>query len=272
MTRNPIRLTAAIIALNEARRLPALLEQLDWVDEVVVVDGGSTDDTTSVARAAGARVLSRRFDHFAAQRNYALEACRGDWVLAIDADECPTEAFADEVRRRLRSSRHAAYRVPISSRIFGQRFRFSGTQDDRPVRLVRRHSARWEGVVHESVGVSGTVGQFEHGLTHNTLEDLATFRAKMNRYTSLAADRRVAEGMHPRLRDLVVAAPRETFRRLIWKHGWLDGPRGWAFCLLSGISEYVLARRHRQLWNERMTTQAMLPTPHVGRDAMGVDA
>jgi glycosyltransferase involved in cell wall biosynthesis len=240
--------SAAIIALDEERHLPALLPRLAWTDEIVVVDGGSHDATVNIAREFGCRVEVRQFDNFARQRNRALELASGDWVLSIDADERPVAGFAAEVRRRLSHSPARAFRVPIRSAIFGRRFRFSGTQDDCPVRLFRRGSACWTGHVHEVLRSTGPIGRLEHWLEHETLPDLAAFLIKMNRYTTLAAQARTTAGRRPRWDDLWLAPPREALRRLIWKHGWLDGPEGWAFCLLSGLSEWMLAKKTADHW------------------------
>jgi len=243
-------LTAAIVALNEERNLPGLLGSLACVDEIVLVDGGSRDATVRIARDGGCRVATVPFDTFARQRNRAIELARGDWVLSIDADERVTPALATEIRERIARGRAAAYHLPIRSTIFGRRMRFGGTQDDRPVRLFRREAARWTGDVHEVLRVAGRIDRLRGWLEHYTLPDLASFLAKVRRYTTLEAEARVAAGRPPRKRDLWLAPPREVFRRLLWKHGYLDGPSGWAFCLLSGLSEAVLARRHRRLWEE----------------------
>lgn len=244
-------LTAALIVQNEEHQLPGLLARLGWADEIVVVDGGSRDATVEIARRSGARVAIRPFDTFAAQRNFALSLCTSDWVLSIDADERPTPRLVAEIRRRTADGRHAAYRVPIKSTIFGRRMRYAGTQDDRPVRLFRRAGACWEGDVHEVLHFAGPLGRLSNWLEHHTLPDLDQFLAKMNRYTTLAAQARVAQGRRPWPGQGCYAAVREVFRRLVWKHGILDGPMGWSFCALSGWSEWVLAQAHRRLWAER---------------------
>ena len=244
-------ITAAIITLDEEPNLRELLPALDWVDEIVVVDGGSRDATVRLARQTGCRVVSRRFDTFAAQRNHALRLCTSNWVLSIDADERPTPRLVGEIRHRITRSRASAYRVPIRSTIFGRPFRRSGTQDDCPVRLFRRRVARWAGDVHEVLRFPGRTGRLDAWLTHRTMPNLASFLVKMHRYTRLEARARLSAARPPRRRDAWIAPPREIFRRLIYKQGFLDGPAGWAFCLLSGLSEWVLAREHRRVWNEQ---------------------
>jgi len=247
MTGRPT-ITAALIALNEEHQLAELLPALDWVDEIVLVDGGSRDGTVAVAEQFGCRVAVRKFDTFAGQRDHALQLATSDWVLSVDADERPTPPMVAEVRRRIAEGRKSAFRVPIRSWIFGHPMRWSGTQDDRPVRLFRRDAARWQGEVHERLHVVGCVGRLRHGLTHRTMPSLASFLTKMHRYTRLEAEGRLAVGRAPRWRDRWIAPPREFLRRLIYKQGFLDGRPGWAFCALSGLSEWVLAQEHRRLW------------------------
>jgi|GEM_PF-68312 len=244
-------ISVAMIVLDEAPRLRALLPQLAWADEIVLTDGGSRDETVAIGKQHGCRITSRRFDNFAAQRNFTLSQCRCDWVLSLDADERLTPALVEEMREKTRGSDFNAYRVRIRSSIFGHPMRFAGTQNDTPIRLVRRDNARWVGHVHEQLEVPGNLGQLDHFLQHTTLPDLSAFLTKMHRYTRLEAERRVAEGVIP-IRGSAWREPvREVFRRLIWKHGWLDGPYGWAFCLLSGLSAWVAADRHAKLWRLR---------------------
>lgn len=244
-------LSVAIIAQNEAQNLAKLLPSLNWADETIVVDGGSRDGTVAMARRQGCRVIERRFDHFAAQRNCALQHAHGDWVLMLDADERPTERFVRELQRRIGNESATAYRVPIRSRIFGRAMRYAGTQDDRPIRLVQRDRAHWNGDVHEVCLVRGRVANFSAGFEHCTLPDVSAFFAKMHCYTALAARARVGLGVPPHPLEPWLGPPRELFRRLVWKLGVLDGPAGWAFCGLSALSVWVGAREHRRQWKLR---------------------
>jgi glycosyltransferase involved in cell wall biosynthesis len=250
--RNP-RISALIVARDEAENLPGCLESLAWADEtVVVVDAASTDQTEILARKLANRVLVRTFDDFAAQRNAALALATGDWVFAVDADERATPELAVEIRRTLSdpSIHHAGYLIPIRSVVLGRSFRHSGTQHDRPLRLFRRDLGRWVGKVHETVDLRGTAGEMFGYLTHRTIPDMKTFLRKIDHYTSLEALQSHREGRPFRTIDLTIR-PVWTFVKLyLGKQGFRDGLEGLAFCAMSGLS---VAVRH---WKLRELIQA----------------
>ncbi len=235
-----------IIALNEAARLPRCLESVAWADEIVVVDGGSTDATVEVARSFGARVFIRPFDNFAAQRNYALQQTRAEWVLSLDADEVVTPGLKAEICRVVRSpAPFPGYRVPIHSWIFGRRFRFSGTMGETKLRFFRADSARWVGAVHERVRLRGRPGSLRHPILHFSTPDVDVFVRKMRRYSALAAT--------PGAKATRVVAGAGMFVRRWVRHlGLLDGPEGLAFALLSAWEEW-----------HRTCTQAALDRDHA---------
>ena len=242
--------SALIVARDEAANLADCLAALAWADEVVVVvDAASTDATEAIARSTSANVLVRPFDDFATQRNAGLALATGDWIFAVDADERATPDLASEISKTLTNFhiRHAGYRVPIRSVVLGRRFRFSGTQHDRPLRLFRRDLGRWVGTVHETVDLAGSAGQLDHHLEHRTIPDMHTFLKKINHYTNLEAIRFHREGRPARVIDLTVR-PFWTFAKLyLGKQGFRDGVEGLAFCALSGLSVAVRHWKHREL-------------------------
>jgi glycosyltransferase involved in cell wall biosynthesis len=243
---NP-RVSALVLAREEAANLPGCLASLRWADEVVVVvDPASRDGTEKLARERADRVIVRRFDTFAAQRNAGLDAATADWVFAVDADERSSPAQAAEIRDRLRGP-EAGFRVPIRSEILGRPFAYSGTQCDRPLRLFRRDSGRWVGDVHETVELRGAVGELRTPLSHATLPDMRTFLAKLDRYTTLEALQAHREGRSPRTADWTVR-PLWTFAKLyLGRQGFRDGAEGFAFCALSGVSVAVRGWKLREL-------------------------
>ncbi|MEO6808767.1 MAG: glycosyltransferase family 2 protein, partial [Isosphaeraceae bacterium] len=180
----PPRISALILARDEAHNLAECFAALAWADErIVVVDAASMDETEAIAQRLADRVLVRRFDNFASQRNAALNLASGDWVFAVDADERATPDLASEIRQVVADSSGRAmtgYRVPIRSVILGRSFGYSGTQHDLPLRLFRRDSGHWIGAVHETVTLRGEAGTLNHALRHTTINDMKTFLKKLD--------------------------------------------------------------------------------------------
>jgi len=242
------RVSALVLARDEAVNLPACLASLDWCDErVVVVDAASQDTTETLARRLADRVVVRAFADFASQRNAALAAASGDWIFAVDADERSSREQGAEVRQAIAQGRHSGFRVPIESVVLGRAFRFSGTQHDRPLRLFRRDLGRWVGAVHETVDLNGEAGDLRHALSHRTIPDMTTFLAKIEHYTTLEARKLAGEQVRPRLGDLTLR-PIWTFAKLyLGKQGFRDGLEGLMFCALSGVSAAVRSWKLREI-------------------------
>jgi glycosyltransferase involved in cell wall biosynthesis len=244
------RLSVLIVARNEEDNLLACLASVRFADErVVIVDAASCDATFQIARDNADHVILREFDNFAQQRNAALDIASSEWVLSIDADERVTTDLAAEIRAILSdlSDLHVGYRVPIRSEILGRPFKFSGTQQDLPLRLFRREFGRWTGLVHETVEIDGPIGQLSHVLEHRTLADIRVFLTKIDHYTTLEARDQFQAGKRYRLIDLALR-PVWTFLKLyLYKQGWRDGVEGFVFCLLSGLSVLVRTWKLREL-------------------------
>jgi glycosyltransferase involved in cell wall biosynthesis len=244
------RISVLIVAKNEAYNLAECLRAASWADErVVVVDRASGDATHEIAKSMADVVIERSFDGFAGQRNCALEAATGDWVLSIDADERATPALAAEVRRLISDPANPCrgFRVPIRSVILGRPFGYSGTQHDLPLRLFRRDSGRWVGLVHETVELDGRSGTIQNALGHHTLPSVKAFLDKLDHYTTLEA--KTLAGTRSRFKTSdVTLRPLWTFFKLyVFKQGFRDGVEGFMFCALSGVSVAVRAWKVREL-------------------------
>jgi glycosyltransferase involved in cell wall biosynthesis len=244
------RLSVLIVAKNEAHNLADCLAAASWAFErIVVVDPVSRDATLEIAQQQAEVVAVRDFDDFASQRNFALSLASGDWVLSVDADERVTAPLAAEIQRIIAEPANAyhGFRVPIRSVILGRPFGFSGTQHDQPLRLFRRDSGHWTGLVHETVVLNGTVGSLQNALGHHSLPNVQVFLHKLDHYTTLEAQGLAGSERRFRMSDLALR-PIWTFLKLyVFKQGFRDGVEGFMFCALSGVSTAVRAWKHREL-------------------------
>lgn len=163
----PPRVSATVITLNEEKRVAACIESLAWADEVIVVDSGSTDRTTSIAEDLGARVHYHAWEGFSVQKNYAVSLASGDWVLHLDADERVTPELRDEIRAAVVADPPVdGYYIPRLNHWLGHPIRHSGWYPDLTMRLFRRGRARCEGISHERFVVSGTTASLRSPLLH----------------------------------------------------------------------------------------------------------
>ena len=233
------KLSALVVARNEAAQLGACLDALRFADEIVVLLDRSTDDSAAVARGAGAKVVEGAWDLEGPRRNAGYEACAGSWILEVDADERVTPALATEIAATLAAPKADYYLVPMANHIGSRLVRYGwGAYNGvaaKPV-LFRKGAKRvLGGRVHPKIELHGQRRTLENPMLHFVDRDFSDLFARLNRYTDLAAlDARDA-GRKPN----VVQA----FRRF-WSRGWKsyvarkgyrEGAYGMALALFSAL-------------------------------------
>ncbi len=236
-----MKISATIITFNEQRNIARAIESLRCCDEVVVVDSGSVDRTVEIAERLGARVVEHPWEGFAQQKNVAARAASHDWIFSIDADESLSEALEAEIWQLKKAGpRYDAYTMPRLAQYLGRWILHSGWYPDRKVRLYHRDKARWVGsYVHERVEVDGTIGHLKANLLHFTCDSLSQHLETMNRYTTLAAEQLVAEGVPIGWRQLLLDPPWTFFQTYFLKRGFLDGTEGLAIAYMAALYNFV---------------------------------
>ncbi|MFA6601159.1 MAG: glycosyltransferase family 2 protein [Candidatus Omnitrophota bacterium] len=232
--------SAVVITLNEERNIEDCLASVEWADEIVVVDGGSTDRTVEIARNAKATVYQIPFTDFSTQKNAALAKCTGDWILLIDADERVTGDLAREILQLTQShpSADTAYAVRRRTWFFGARLRYSGTQEDAPIRLFPREKVRYVQPVHEEIVTDLRVRTLEHAMDHYSTRDLEHYRRKLGQYVALEIQFMRAAGRRVRFYDCLLRPPAKFVDLYFLKLGILDGWAGFLFAVLSSWYDF----------------------------------
>ena len=203
------RISATIIARDEAQQIARAIRSLACADEVLVVDGGSVDGTAEVAERLGARVIAHPFEGFAAQKNFASAEARHDWILSLDADE-ELNAPAEQALERWKASepRAAGYCFARRARYLGRWIRHSGWYPDYKLRLFDRRRGRFEGpYVHESVAVDGPIETLPGEILHYTCDSLDEHRRRLEFYTGLAAREMFERGARARRLSRLLLPP-----------------------------------------------------------------
>jgi glycosyltransferase involved in cell wall biosynthesis len=223
------RLSATLITYNEERDLPQVLASLQGIaDEIVVVDSGSIDRTREVALRAGARVVQRTFNGFGEQKNFAASQAQHDWVLSVDADE----VLSPELRESLMEWKArtqpdcAGYKIARRTHYLGKWIRHSGWYPEYHLRLYRRDRGRFVGALHESVRADGPIGLLKGDLLHYTVRSLSEHYAKMEVFTTLAAEDLYSRGRRRWRGAMCLGAPWTLASIFLFRLGFLDGYHG----------------------------------------------
>ena len=236
-----MQISATIVTLNEEHNIARAIESLRCVDEIVVVDSGSTDRTCDVAARLGARVVSEGWRGYAAQKNFAASLAHYDWILSLDADEALTEELEAEILLlKKEGPRFPGYSMPRLAQYLGRWILHSGWYPDRKVRLYDRHRGEWVGqYVHESVRIDGTPGELGGNLQHFTCDSLSAHLRTLDRYTSLAATELRARGQQAGWSRLIFDPPWTFFRTYVLRQGFLDGIHGFVIAWMAALYTFL---------------------------------
>jgi len=237
-------LSALVVARNEAARLPGCLAALAFADEIVVVLDRTTDDSRSVAEAAGARVVEGAWAVEGDRRNAGIAACTGPWILEVDADEIVPADLAAEIRATVADSSAARHLIPVDNYIGARLVRHgwgaSFGKNAYPG-LFRKGAKTWgRERVHPSLTFAGAEGAPLRGrLIHHVDRNLSETIRRLDRYTEArAADLRERGDPDPTSRYV-----RRFFSRF-WKcyvarKGYREGGYGLVLAALAGLYPLV---------------------------------
>lgn len=268
-------LSVCVIACNEERDLGRCLDSTAWATErVVVVDARSHDATEKIAREAGARVWVRPYEGNIEQKNFALEQARGDWILALDADEAVPPALAREIQdvvagRQVPRDGFELNRVTFH---LGRWIRHGDFFPDWQLRLFRRGRARWGGVnPHGRLRVEGRTGRLQGELEHYSYRDLADQVERAQEFSRIQARALRLEGRPFRLRDLVLRPPARFLRAYLLKQGFRDGIPGLVIAAVSSFHVFLKYAKQWELARSPERAEPEMVSGKAGRAAAGAD-
>lgn len=247
-------LSALIITYNEEAHIEELLKELDFVDEIIVVDSFSTDRTPEiVAQFPKARFIQNKFIDYTSQRNFAIDCAQNPWILFLDADERLTPELKDEIMATIqRPEAKSAYLFYRTFFFEDKKLRFSGWQTDKIFRLFRKDDARYttDRLVHEKLTVDGSVGKLKHKLIHYSYTDYESYKNKMVSYGKLKAREEMLKGVHPNAFHFYIKPAYKFLYQYLIRLGVLDGKKGIIICYLNALSVGV---RYKELKRLRAT-------------------
>jgi glycosyltransferase involved in cell wall biosynthesis len=241
-------ISVIVITYNEQKNIRKCLSSIDWADEIVVVDSGSTDDTKRIASEFTRKVLDIKWEGFGMAKDFARDQATCQWILSLDADEVVTEDLKEEIQRVIASPEAVnGYHIPRRSNFLGRWIEHGGWYPDYVLRLFRKDKARFtHSAVHERVEVDGEKGHLNNALMHHTDPNFDHYLGKLNRYTSLAAEELFKKGKRAKVWDVIFRPLAVFLKMYLAKRGFLDGFLGF---ILAVSSAFHVFSKYVKLWH-----------------------
>lgn len=252
-----VPLSVVILTKNEAGRIQACLESVRWADDVLVIDDESTDETVRLAESLGARVLRRKMDVEGRHRNWANAQATHDWVLSLDADERVTPELAEEIAAILRNgAAYDTYAIPRRNYIDQRWVRYGGWYPSAQLKFFKKSVMRWEETsVHPRAFSDRPCGQLRHDLIHYSYRDLADFVEKLNRQTTLEAQKWVADKRRVTLGKALWRSVDRFVRTFVLKQGFRDGVLGFLVAWFASAYQVLSYAKYVEMYQRTGRTR-----------------
>lgn len=247
-------ISGVINTYNEAEKLLGCLESVrDWIDEIVVVDMGSTDGTLEIAQKYKAKICKHpHLDYVEPARNFGLSLSKGDWILVLDPDERIPRDLARKLQEIARDNVYDAVNISRKNIIFGRWIRHTNWWPDKHVRFFKKGKVFWSERIHQYPKVEGEVLELSAeenlAIEHLNYDSVNQFLERQNRYSEVAAENRFEEGEKFSWVGFFWKPTRVFLQRYLRHAGFLDGFSGFVLSLLASYSQ--LAEEVR-LWEKQ---------------------
>ena len=231
-----------MITYNEVNHINAVIENLRFADEIIVVDSFSTDGTLEkLEKMESVKVIQHTFKNFAEQRNFAIKQASGNWLFFMDADERLTSKSQEEILNVTQSNTEIkAFKIKRNFMFNNKKMRFSGLQTDQVLRLFKKEVAKYreDKLVHELLDYNGKYGILKHKMLHYSFSDYKSYKKKTEHYGRLKAEELYKNGKRPNWFHFYMKPAYKFVSNYILRLGFLDGKEGYTICYLNGYGVY----------------------------------
>lgn len=238
-----LRLSVTMITLNAEKLLEKSLASVDFADEIILVDAGSTDNTLAIARAhATVKIFeTQEWQGFGFQKNYALSLASGQWIFSLDADEIVSEDLKTSLLQAMETEAFQAYTCQRCNFYYGHEIKHAGWGNDHLLRFFKRGLGQFsDDVVHEKIELPEAipVGKLPGKLLHYSYADVSEVLMKMDRYSSLSAEKMRQKGQQASVFKALLAYFAGFFHLYFVRLGCLDGKAGLLLAIAHGQAKY----------------------------------
>ncbi|MGI8494823.1 MAG: glycosyltransferase family 2 protein [Pyrinomonadaceae bacterium] len=246
-----MKISAGIIVYNEEENIAELCDSIDFVDEIVIVDSDSTDNTAEIARRFTDKVFNHEFRGFKDKHEFADSQTTGDWIFWIDADERVSPELKKsilELKSKPPGDLPDGFKIARKTSHLGRWIKHSGWYPDYQMRLYRKEKSFWDGIApHETARVKGRVEILDGEFLHYPKCDLSCHHRKIDYYSTLAADYWFKKGKNVTGFFLFFRAIGGFLRSYIIKQGFRDGVPGLIIAMFAGYSVFL---KYSKVWGK----------------------
>ena len=235
-------LSAVILTKNEEKKIVQCIKNLNFCDEVIIIDDYSDDKTKELAERNGAVVYKRKLNgNFAKQRNYGLKKAKGKWVLFIDADEVVTPQLRNEIVSVVNDSlnQYVGYYIKRQDIFLGKKLKYGEFGNIKLLRLAKKNTGKWMRAVHEVWDIKDKTSSLKNPIIHHSHEDLRSFIKDIDWYSTLHARANYNKGKHSNIFIIVFFPILKFLNNSFCKLGILDGEFGFFAGLMMSFHSFL---------------------------------
>jgi glycosyltransferase involved in cell wall biosynthesis len=238
-------ISAVILTRNEAQNIEKCLQSVKWCDEIIVIDDKSSDNTVEFARKYKATIYTNALNgNFSEQRNFGLAKAKHDWVLFVDSDEVISDALAYEMSNAigLKGQNLRNFNGYYINRVdfMWEKMLSHGEANTKLLRLARKKSGIWEGMIHETWHVNEPIGSLINPILHFPHKNLEEFLREINFYTDIRAKELRSRNVRASFWTILLYPSGKFIVNYIFRRGFMDGIEGLIVAIIMSFHSFLV--------------------------------
>ncbi len=255
---NKNNISAIILTRNEEKNIEECINSLLWCNEIIIIDDYSEDETVKRFKNKKIIIFERKLNgNFSEQRNFGLEKAKSNWVLFVDADERISEALVSEIRSKIHpdpigtKSETQGYYIKRKDYFLGRFLHYGETGNIRLLRLAKKDSGTWKGIVHETWNIKGRTETLHNPIIHYPHHSISSFLSRINYYTDILAHTWQREGRKIHFWSIVLYPKGKFIQNYIFRFGFLDGVPGLIMSIMMSFHSFAARGKFWLLQNKK---------------------